>query len=159
MFKDYYQILGIAPSASKQEIKEAYRRMSLRWHPDRNLGVDVTQIMQDINEAYRILQDDCSRSRYEKEYQAFTQQRESKDSKGQETKAASWDYEYEVHDENLKNDIHEARAYAKDLVDEFLKTFRETSKAAAKGAWEGAYGYIVGGIIATIIFALIRACH
>ena len=51
MFKDYYQILDILPSATKQEIKEAYRKMSLRWHPDRNSGADVTAIMQDINEA------------------------------------------------------------------------------------------------------------
>ena len=62
-------------------------------------------------------------------------------------------------DEDLRNDINKARAYAKDLVDEFFKSLKETSKAAAKGACDGAYGYIIGGIFATIVFALIRACH
>ena len=133
--------------------------MSLRWHPDRNPGVDVTEMMQDINEAYKILNCDISRARYDKEYQEFIRQRENRKPKQQEYKSESWNYDYDVHDEDLKQDINEARTYAKDIVDEFLKNLRETSKAAAKGAWDGAYGYIIGGIIATVIFALIRACH
>lgn len=68
MFKDYYQLLGIFPFASKQEIKQAYRRMSLKWHPDKNAGIDVTEIMQDINEAYEILSNDISWTKYNKEY-------------------------------------------------------------------------------------------
>lgn len=159
MFKDYYQVLGILPSATKQEIKEAYRKMSLRWHPDRNPDVDVTAMMQDINEAYKILNNDISRARYDKEYQEFIREGECRQSKHNENKSESWDYEYEVHNEDLKRDINEARTYAKDIVDEFLKSLRETSKVAVKGVWDGAYGYIIGGIIATVIFALIRACH
>lgn len=158
MFKDYYQILDILPYATKPEIKKAYRKMSLRWHPDRNLGDDVTKMMQDINEAYKILNDDISRARYDKEYQEFIRQRENRKPKQQEHKSESWSYEYDVHDEDLRQDINEARTYAKDIVDEFLKNLRETSKIAAKGAWDDAYGFIIGGIIATIIFALIRTC-
>lgn len=159
MFKDYYQILDVSFSASKDEIKKAYRKMSLQWHPDRNPGVDVTEMMQDINEAYKILNDDISRARYDKEYLLFAQQRENSKPKRSSPQPESWNYDYEVNDEDLRNDINKARAYAKDLVDEFFKSLKETSKAAAKGAWNGAYGYIIGGIIATIVFALIRACH
>ena len=159
MFKDYYQILDVSFSASKDEIKKAYRKMSLQWHPDRNPGVDVTEMMQDINEAYKILNDDISRARYDKEYLLFAQQRENSKPKRSSPQPESWNYDYEVNDDDLRNDINEARAYAKDLVDEFFKSLKETSKAAAKGAWDGAYGYIIGGIIATIVFALIRACH
>lgn len=159
MFKDYYQILDASFSASKDEIKKAYRKMSLQWHPDRNPGVDVTEMMQDINEAYKILNDDISRARYDKEYLLFAQQRENSKPKRSSPQPESWNYDYEVNDEDLRNDINKARAYAKDLVDEFFKSLKETSKAAAKGAWDGAYGYIIGGIIATIVFALIRACH
>jgi curved DNA-binding protein CbpA len=159
MFKDYYQILDVSFSASKEEIKKAYRKKSLQWHPDRNPGADVTEMMQDINEAYKILNDDISRARYDKEYLLFTQQRENSKLKRSSPQPESWNYDYEVNDDDLRNDINESRAYAKDLVDEFFKRLKETSKVAAKGAWDGAYGYIIGGIIATIIFALIRACH
>ena len=177
MFKDYYQILGVLPSATKQEIKQAYRQMSLRWHPDKNPGIDVTEMMQDINEAYKILYDDISRARYDKEYLRFTQQHDQSTSYQQkaktehkqntkssseaksESKSQSWYYDYEVKDENLKNDINEARQYAKTLVEEFFKSLKQTSKDAVKGAWDGAYGYIIGGLFATILFALIRACH
>ena len=157
--RDYYEVLGVSKGASEDEIKKAYRKKSLEWHPDRNPGVDVTEMMQDINEAYKILNDDISRARYDKEYLLFTQQRENSKLKRSSPQPESWNYDYEVNDDDLRNDINEARAYAKDLVDEFLKSLKETSKAAAKGAWDGAYGYIIGGIIATIIFALIRACH
>ena len=62
MFKDYYQILGIPLTSSRQDIKNAYRQLSLKWHPDKNPGIDVTEIMQDINEAYKILYDEENRS-------------------------------------------------------------------------------------------------
>jgi hypothetical protein len=158
MFKDYYQILGISPSASKKDIKDAYRTKSLQWHPDRNPNVDVTGIMQDINEAYKILNDDISRTRYDKEYQIFIQQRLNRQPNQQNTKSGLWNYDYEVNDENLKNDINEARSYAKHLVDEFFKNLKETTKVAAKGGWEGAKGYLYAAIILTIMGLCIRTC-
>lgn len=158
MFKDYYQILGVSPTASKQDIKQAYRMMSLKWHPDKNPGVDVTSMMQDINEAYKILNDDLCRARYDKEYWEFNKQREYCQTSTQTTESGSWNYDYDVHDEDLKNDINNARAYAKDLVDEFLKSLKETSKVAAKGAWEGAKGYVYAAIILSILGLCIRAC-
>lgn len=159
MFKDYYQILDILPYATAQEIKQAYRKMTLRWHPDRNPDVDVVKIMQDINEAYMILNDDISRTRYDKEYQIFKRQYENQKPKQRECKSESWIYEYDIHDEELKQDIKEAKEYAKNIVDEFLKNLRKTSKVAVIGCWDGASGYVVGGILLTIIFALIRGCN
>jgi len=58
VFVDYYAVLGVEHSASEETIKQAYRKLALRWHPDRNPGVDVTKVMQDINEAYYILKDE-----------------------------------------------------------------------------------------------------
>lgn len=157
MFKDYYQILGISSSSSPLQIKQAYRAMSMKWHPDRNPDADVTGMMQDINEAYKILKDEASRAKYDAEYQIFTRQQKSQQT--QKPQCQSWNYDYDVKDEDLKKDMDEARTYAKDLVDEFFKHLKETSKVAAKGAWEESRGYIWSGIIITLIFALIKSCN
>lgn len=136
MFKDYYQILELPFTASKQEIKDSYRRMSLKWHPDRNSDIDVTEVMQNINEAYKILSDDVSKERYDKEYLVFLEQK-NKNKIQIKKMTESWTWNYEVKDENLKNDINSARAYAKDLVDNFINELKNSSKDAAKGALMG----------------------
>ncbi len=156
MFKDYYCILGISPYASLSEIKEAYRVASKKWHPDLNKGVDTTQMMQDVNEAYAILKDEVKRKRYDAEYVLFSQKKTTFDSSSQtQSTDKSWSYDYDITDENLKEDINSARQYAKDLVDEFLASFKENAKKAATGAWEGAKGYIIGYVIAAIILSII----
>ncbi|KAJ3114837.1 DnaJ sub C member 3 [Phlyctochytrium bullatum] len=65
--KDYYKILGVARSASKREIKKAYRKLAQEWHPDKYRGdlpkETVLKKMSDINEAYETLMDDEKRAR------------------------------------------------------------------------------------------------
>lgn len=158
MFKDYYQLLGVPLTSSRQDIKNAYLQLSLKWHPDKNPGIDVTEIMQDINEAYKILYDEESRARYDIEYQIFDRQRINHQVKKWQGREDYKSYDYDVKDDNLKDDIESARNYARNLVRDFLNGLKETSKDAAKGAWEGAYGYIIAGVFPTIIFGLIRAC-
>lgn len=143
MFKDYYQILDIPFTASKQEIKDAYRRMSLRWHPDKNPNVDVTDIMQIINEAYKILSDVVSKERYDKEYFIFSEQKNQNKVRVYES-PDPWTWNYDIKDEKLKDDISFARAYAKELVDEFFAELRGVSQNAVKGAWAG-IKYFFGG--------------
>ena len=63
MFKNCYSILNISENASMNEIKSAFKKESLKWHPDRNLDKDTTSIMQDINEAYLILKDNEARNK------------------------------------------------------------------------------------------------
>lgn len=69
--KDYYQILGVERNASQQQIKEAYRRLALQYHPDRNKGNPAAaEKMKEINEAYAVLSDPRKR----REYDALRQQ-------------------------------------------------------------------------------------
>ncbi|MDJ0780557.1 MAG: DnaJ domain-containing protein [Desulfosarcinaceae bacterium] len=64
--KDYYQVLGVQKSASQQEIKEAYRDLALRYHPDRNSDSQVSaDRMKGINEAYAVLSDHVKRKDYD----------------------------------------------------------------------------------------------
>jgi len=64
--KDYYQILGVSPDASPEEIKRAYRRLALRYHPDRNPGdKGAEEKFKEISEAYSVLIDPDKRARYD----------------------------------------------------------------------------------------------
>jgi curved DNA-binding protein CbpA len=141
MFKDYYQILGIPFTASTQEIKDAYRKMSLKWHPDKNPNIDVTEIMQDINEAYKILYDEFSRARYDKEYEEF---RCHKNLVRHYDCGQSWNYYYDIKDDYLKDDIYKARAYAHELVNDFFDSLKESSKNATNGAIRGLKWFFMG---------------
>jgi len=72
MFIDYYELFEIEQDASIAEIKSAFRKKAIFWHPDRNASKDTTQKMQLINEAYLILNDLEARKRYDIEYIRFS---------------------------------------------------------------------------------------
>lgn len=69
-FIDHYAVLGVSQQATPKELKAAYIKLSLRWHPDRN-GRDTNRKMQGINEANRILSNTALREKYNCEYQRF----------------------------------------------------------------------------------------
>lgn len=55
--KNYYFVLGVSIYAREQEIKQAYRRLALKFHPDKNPSVEAEGIFKEINEAYEVLSD------------------------------------------------------------------------------------------------------
>ncbi len=64
--RDYYEVLGVAKTASAEEIKKAYRKSAMKYHPDRNPGdKDAEEKFKELGEAYEILSDDNKRSRYD----------------------------------------------------------------------------------------------
>ncbi|MDR2821497.1 MAG: molecular chaperone DnaJ [Mycoplasmataceae bacterium] len=63
--RDYYEVLGISKSASADEVKKAFRKKAMEFHPDRNKAADAEAKFKEINEAYEVLGDSAKRQRYD----------------------------------------------------------------------------------------------
>uniref|UniRef100_A0A3B5MAI2 J domain-containing protein n=1 Tax=Xiphophorus couchianus TaxID=32473 RepID=A0A3B5MAI2_9TELE len=63
--KDFYKVLGVLPESNEDEIKKAYRKMALKFHPDKNSDPDAEEKFKEIAEAYEILTDPQKRSIYD----------------------------------------------------------------------------------------------
>jgi len=64
--RDYYEVLGVQKNATADELKKAYRKLALKYHPDRNKGnAEAEEKFKEINEAYSVLSDETKRSQYD----------------------------------------------------------------------------------------------
>ena len=63
--RDYYEVLGISKSAPADEIKSQYRKLALKFHPDRNKSPDAQEHFKEISEAYAVLSDTSKRQLYD----------------------------------------------------------------------------------------------
>lgn len=66
MGKDYYKVLGIAKGATEDEIKKAYRKQALRYHPDKNKSPGAEDKFKEIAEAYDVLSDAKKKDIYDR---------------------------------------------------------------------------------------------
>lgn len=180
MFKDYYAILEIPATASKAEIKSAYKKQAIKWHPDKNHGVDTTQKMQEINEAYLILNDDEARSRYDREYSRFRkfQQENKKEERKQErqeqnrkeepkseqktsekkTEKPKEEYaNFQFDDELLKKWMENARKQAIRNVHEMVTEFRDSTAVGFSTFFKTALMAIAVAVIFFIIVLILKS--
>ncbi len=73
-YKDYYRILGVDRNASAEEIRRAYRKLAMQYHPDRNPGnKEAEEKFKEINEAYQVLSDPQKRAHYDRLGNAYAQ--------------------------------------------------------------------------------------
>jgi len=71
--RDYYDILGVSKNASTEEIKKAYRKQALEWHPDRNKSSQAAEKFKEVNEAYEVLSNPQKKQTYDQfGHAAFT---------------------------------------------------------------------------------------
>ena len=65
--RDYYEVLGVSRDASEADVKKAYRRLAMKYHPDRNPGDDVAEEkFKEASEAYEVLSDGEQREAYDR---------------------------------------------------------------------------------------------
>lgn len=64
--RDYYDVLGVSKTATADELKKAYRKLALKYHPDRNKGnAEAEEKFKEVNEAYSVLSDETKRAQYD----------------------------------------------------------------------------------------------
>ena len=65
--RDYYEVLGLQKGASEDEIKKAFRKLAMKYHPDKNPGdKEAEEKFKEINEAYAVLSDPEQKSKYDR---------------------------------------------------------------------------------------------
>jgi curved DNA-binding protein CbpA len=177
MFIDYYALLEINENSSIEDIKSAFKKMALKWHPDRNPGTDTTRIMQEINEAYLILKDFEARKRYNLEYikfiqykketkqntdNTFSQRKPNSSDKNQKENTYEY-YDYKVDDQILEKWIHNAKKQAiiiaKQTIEDLRGMINVGTKTAIKESGEIMFYYIIISAIFFILIAASKSCH
>lgn len=155
MFRDYYKILNVERGANKEDIKKAFRRLALEWHPDRNKSPLAHAKFIEINEAYLILYDADARAKYDQEFDHYY-------SRSDELNTAEFyeDNQFNFRDDNLnrwsKNARHQAEKYASIPYEEFIKMIGVVVREVGiQGAT--AVVYAISGIVgSSAIFSLIE---
>lgn len=74
MAKDFYETLGVSKTATEDEIKRAYRKLALQYHPDRNKGKESEEKFKEVTKAYEVLSDTQKRQQYDQFGQAAFEQ-------------------------------------------------------------------------------------
>jgi DnaJ-class molecular chaperone len=134
MIPNHYQTLGILPTASKDEIKKAYRQLALQFHPDRNKSPNAHEKFIEINEAYLILFDEKARAKYDREYKYYYckkarteqtsssyQEKTNQEKEYKHTYSSKREPQFEDEDLNqwTRNAREQAEGFAKMAFDEF----------------------------------------
>lgn len=141
MFRDYYMFLEVELSASQEEIKAAYKRMSIKWHPDKNPTIDTTKQMQNINEANLVLGDVKARELYDIEYLKY---KSSKDNSN-----------YVVENEILNTWMRNAKNQAVKIVADIMDEFKGSTKKAGFSILNGLLYFLP----VILVYLLIRGCR
>ena len=124
-FKDYYSILGVNKTASGEEIKKSFRKLALKYHPDRNPGDKKAEaLFKEISEAYEILSDNEKRKKYDQFGQYWKQARQ------QEPAASS----YRRSTTNVNVDGFDFNQYGnfEEFINELLGRFSNPSSGSSQ---------------------------
>ena len=156
MIPNYYEILGVSSNATKNEIKKAFRKLALKWHPDKNKSLNSHEKFIEINKAYLILSDREARAKYDKEFKNYYKTIEREKATGFESEI---NYEektaQDFQDEDLKywtkNAEKQAKKYAAMTYDKFVKMLGEIIiEVGMRGA--DAFIYAISGVVSASAF-------
>lgn len=160
MFIDYYEILDTPLTSTPDEIKLAFRNQAIKWHPDRNLGIDTTFRMQLINEAYLILKDPEARLKYDVEYLKYKEFDRQSHSNNNFDSKNNFKSEYEFYDEVLKRWVINARKQSVELAKQTIGDLKGMAKVGLKEGFKASKEvFIFYVIISIVILFLTKTCN
>lgn len=175
MFVDYYEILNIDISSTEAEIKSAFKKQALKWHPDKNPGVNTNDRMRLIIEAHLILKDPEARKRYDVEYLNYKSYQQSKQKNEQSSaqsekqsqeekqtynKKTTTNNEYSVSDDILNKWMENAAKQASEYLAQTLDDFKGIASAGAKTFVNELIPRLISGVVIIIVLSLIaRGCN
>jgi DnaJ-class molecular chaperone len=135
--KEYYEILGLNAEASAEEIRKAYRKLALHYHPDRNRGdASAEERFKAISEAYGVLSDPEKRRMFDL----------TRTSAGRTEEAEPWAYSSQ---EDILKDLlrnREAASIFEDLTREFQRMGFQSGDGFVRHVFFGGRGAVVGGM-------------
>ncbi len=134
--KEYYEILGLHPEATSEEIRKAYRKLALHYHPDRNRGdASAEERFKAISEAYAVLTDPDKRRLYDLSRQT-----------GKTADPEPWAYSSQ---EDILKDLlrnREAASIFEELTREFQRMGFQSGDGFVRHVFFGGRGAVVGGM-------------
>ena len=126
--RDYYDVLGVSRTADAKGIKRAYRKLAIKWHPDRNKAPEASERFKEVAGAYRVLSDLKKRAQYDK-YGHDWEHAEAYEAAGFDPRAGGQDERthrvYYAHD-----DPNEVGAFA-DVRELFEQAFRQRARTSS----------------------------
>lgn len=128
-YKDYYKILGVDRKASADHIRSAYRKLAMKYHPDKNPGDKKAEDkFKDINEAYQVLSDEQKRARYDQLGSAYSNFRTSGGRPGD----FQWDDWFQQQNAGQRGNVDDM--FGGGSFSEFFRTiFGEAVRSSARG--------------------------
>jgi len=166
-FRDYYKTLEISADTAQEEIRTAYKKLAMRWHPDRNPAMDTTSKMQSLNEAYLILGDARTRERYDQECRRFrqwtlhAQERPEPEPfhRGEDSEAHFKYADYTVHDDELRDWMNQAARRSGDLGNQIIEDAKGMLVEAGKTALINASsGLVLVAALSIVPVLVVKGC-